>query len=165
MGSAEVIWKRSDLFLNAWGRKIDCSCRVRTLENGLRGRAEVVYSYKKDGSRGWPYQPKPIPNGKWLFGEPKDKAGDLYAEPWFLPIGCSQKIETWSLVEVGDHFEYDSPTGEFVDDWEYGAHCCAPLIYTLGCIRIEKVADVVFMKGFIFAALAEKKDSFIEIID
>ena len=132
-----VRWNKGDPYLTAWGRRISCSCDVRNLENGRRGRDQIVYSIPHHK----PYSPDIFPEGVWQIGYPRPRT-DLYRKPWFIPTNASRMTKVW---EVKDGL-YVRETNELTLDEDYGLHASASDT-TLGCIRIGSVADVEWMVG------------------
>lgn len=137
---SEISWKQNDSSLTAFGRGLTCSCRVRTIANGLREYNQIVYSINGDGSRGVPCQPGLFPVGTWNVYKPIPKT-DPYMAPFFIPTDAHAPIEEWTLIDYQDQVQYGMATGHFVEDYGFGLHHSTSAT-TLGCIKIESEADL-----------------------
>ena len=158
---SDLVWKRGDMHMLAFGQKIDCSCNVRNLENGWRQRDQVVFSTNADGSMGVPYSPQLFPVGLWKVGRPEVEI-DPYLRPFFIPTNAHQLVERWHIAER-DKLVYVSGTGELVEDWAYGLHnSTSPT--TLGCIRISLFYELRRLVDDINKALDEGHDVTMEIL-
>lgn len=139
---SDILWRRDAPSLTAFGREVECSCKVRNLENGLRRRDEVVFSTRKDGSRGVPYSPQLFPVGTWNVGRPQPESHS-YLAPYFIPTNAHQFVHVWEAEEL-DTLHYLGESAEYIDDWAYGLHCSTSLT-TLGCIRIAERDALMLM--------------------
>lgn len=158
---SELVWKRGDMYMYAFGNRIDCSCNVRNLENGHRRNDEVVFSIRKDGSMGVPYSPQLFPVGLWKVGRPQVEI-DPYMRPFFIPTDAHQLVERWHIAER-DKMVYVAGTGEMVDDWAYGLHnSTSPT--TLGCIRVTLFYELRRLVDDINKALDDGSDVSMEVI-
>ena len=145
----ELIWKQTDDFLTIDGdKKIECWCEVRNELNGKRKNAQVVYSMPDKK----PYMPRVFPVGKWQIQWPIPKT-DPYMAPYFLPTNAYQYCDVWITDARG---YYVKPSGEQVKDIGYGLHFSTSTT-TLGCIRIAKQDDLLYLVDKVNEALSKKE--------
>lgn len=131
---SDIVWKRGDLSMVAFGRVLGVSCYVRNELNARRRFDEVVWSTTADLKRGVPYYPREFPVGIWAVGRP-EKETDPYLAPYFIPTDAWQLVEQWAITER-DKMVYLQPTGVMVRDYAYGIHCSTSPT-TLGCLRVD----------------------------
>lgn len=146
-------WKQGSRVLDVEGIEIPVSCRVRTLENGLRGRKEIVRTMPG----GVPYQPALFPVGKWIVKAPMERVQPDRA-PWYIGTDAFQELDAWE-IEDGS---YTVKGGEKVRDSDYGLHHSV-YPYTLGCLKIERFADIEWLAGMVKAALEAGKLVYMEV--
>lgn len=133
---------------------IEISCRVRSLRNGTRDRSEVVLSIP----RGLPYDPMLFPVGLWditgvEWQEINGKAQfdyNVYG-PVKIRTNAWQWVKVWALDKDGDYFR---ERGDEVKDYGYLFHYSVSPT-TLGCIRIAKPAEAIFLGHFVERCLSE----------
>jgi hypothetical protein len=144
--------------MTAFGRDIGVTNNVRNELNGLRTSSEVVYSTNQDGKNGKPYYPRKFPVGQWyitdIVAHDKKKADgtptEPYLYPFFLATNAHQTVPVYKLEIVNDKEKLGSPDGT-VEDWGYGIHHSTSST-TLGCIKIVKEDDLLWLVGQIKAA-------------
>ena len=128
-------WNRTQKYLEAYGRKIPCSCDVRNFDNKRRKPDQVVYSIPKQK----PYQPDIFPIGNWRVYKPEAR-DDPYKAPFFIPTNAYQLVQVWDV----HNGRYVMATNETTIDHGYGLHhSTSPT--TVGCIKIEKKDDLFFL--------------------
>ena len=135
--------------LNAFGRTILVSCKVRNLENGLRRVDQVVFGLNGDGSQGKAVSPQVFPQGIWAVGKPRavDPAKDVqqYKQPYFIPTDAYQDLPAWSVhPDPEDGLHYEEKTAEVFRDWGYGLHFSKSAT-TLGCLKVESRDDLMWL--------------------
>lgn len=149
----EIVFKRSKEQMIYNGKTIWAWNRVRNLENGLRGRTEVVFTepfdQKEDAK---PYSPQLFPVGRWQVYRPKSKPDDKYLAPFFIPTSATRIVPTWK-VNSGHYIEQ---SGTQLDS-DYGIHFSTSST-TLGCIRIGQESDLLDLVNAIRTVL-DKGDS------
>jgi hypothetical protein len=139
-----LTWNRSETFLQAGERKIQCWSRVRNELNGFRPRPgvpDLVYSLGKDGRKEYPVMPRPFPVGVWRitgFIEHPDQEHDGYLYPVYIATNAYQMLDIWELDEAG---RYLSNTHEKIADYFYGLHF-SNSDWTQGCLRIAREDDI-----------------------
>lgn len=141
--------------MEAFGGFLDCSCRVRNLENGQRGKAELVYSIPTAK----PYSPQVFPTGLWEIGEIEPKEDD-YLAPFFINTDAFQMVRVW---EVKNGL-YVKATDEWVKDKEYGIHFSTSPT-TLGCLKVMKKHDLVWLVEKIQESRKNGDRIFIDVTD
>jgi hypothetical protein len=150
-----ITWNRANAYLEAFGAFIPCSCNVRTLQEGTRGKHEIVYSTPGE----LPYDPRRFPLGKWTVYQPR-KRTDPYRAPWYIPTDAWQMVDVW---EVQNGF-YVQPTDQQTRDEAYGLHFSnGP--NTFGCIKILSKDELIWIAEKIFAYLKAEDTVEIEVTE
>jgi hypothetical protein len=126
--------------LHAFGRMIEASCDVRNELNGRRKADEVVRTIPGN----YPYQPRQFPCGRHLIDGYHARTQPDRA-PYFISTPATRQVEVWELDDLG---HYLKPSGVFVRDEAYGLHASI-FKTTLGCIKIHKEVDVIWLVGMI----------------
>jgi hypothetical protein len=144
-------------YLMANGRSIRASCEIRNELNGQRKVHEVVKTFSKPERV--PYYPRPFPIGTWKFTQIRDKRGNPETAPWFFATDAGQYVEEWELDDKGNYLK---PTGKMVWDGEYGLHM-STYRTTLGCIKIMKESDILWMYDTIKKNLDEKRPLWLKV--
>jgi len=121
--------------LYAWGRVIDISCKVRSEANGQRKLTESPVLSIPDQK---PVMPRPFPVGVWDVFKPEPRDSPALA-PFFIPTSAYQVLPVWSGQK-----SYGAKTTETVIDRGYGLHF-STFFNTIGCIKIEKKDDLLFL--------------------
>lgn len=152
---AQIKWSKKNKYLTAFGRKLKCSCIVRNEVNGWRKSDQVVRSIPKE----LPFQPRQFPNGEWVVGTPVMR-DDTYKAPWFIPTNAEQFLPVWE-VRKG---KYIKPTNEKTLDKGYGLHFSTSNT-TLGCIKINRKKDLLFLVEQINKAHFKGETVKIEVTD
>jgi len=127
--------------LIADGAKFKISCNVRTLKNGLRGRA--VKEVRRSIPDNLPYDPRPFPKGLWKRDKYKFdewEYGDVK-----IRTNAWQSVNVWELDRDGNYLR---ETRESVIDYGYLLHYSESTT-TLGCIRIATKEEAKILAGFI----------------
>lgn len=145
-----ISWSISDGNLLFLDKAIMVWSHVRNEINGKRpkkGMRDVVYTEKKDGSRGVPYMPRPFPLGSWnILGivdhqTPNDQeTGYLY--PYFIRTDAWQMVDEWEIDQQGFYLRM---TGRQVADYGYGLHWAEKSSTTLGCGRVDTKDHLLFI--------------------
>jgi len=128
-------------------------CRVRTMANGKRKKNQVEYSIPDHE----PYDPAEIPLGTWEVFCPEARQSE-YLAPYFIPTSAAQELKIWEIKNG----EYVKPTDHLTVDSGYGIHYSTSDT-TLGCIRIEKKADLLWLVNQVSAEIRAKKQVFLEV--
>jgi hypothetical protein len=141
----EITWKKSDGFLVAGDRHIDCWSKVRNEINGLRPKPGKPDIYKSIPSN-LPSMPRDFPVGRWKINKiiPHD-ASDFYLYPFFIATNAHQMLDRWDVDANGF---YTKPSGDKIDDWAYGLHFSSS-DWTQGCIRIKDIGDLYFLVALV----------------
>ena len=151
-----VIKTKANLTTGKWeafGRVIDISCVVRNELNN-RGKKEVVYSIPSKK----PIQPRPFPVGIWTVRKPLART-DPYLAPFFIPTDASQKMPVWA-VDAGGYLNVTDAT---TLDCGYGCHYSTSRT-TQGCIKVLKLADLLFLVDMINKALENGDGVTLEVV-
>jgi hypothetical protein len=154
----QIHFDKKTVKMNAFGRDITVTNNVRNELNGLRTSSEVVYSTNQDGKNGKPYYPRKFPAGQWyitdIVAHDKKKADgtptEPYLYPFFLATNAHQTVPVYKLEIVNDKEKLGASDGT-VEDWGYGLHHSTSST-TLGCIKIVKEDDLLWLVGQIKAA-------------
>jgi len=163
MSSADLVWKRGDESMEAFGRTIGCSCPIRSLANGQRGVREVVYTTTRSGKEGYPYDPQMFPIGLWLLIKVEvTDPPDPYLGPKFIRTDAHQKVERWSTVQR-DELCYDAPLGLYAFDYGYLIHYSSG-DYTLGCLKITSLDEQLLLCDRLEYAIEEQRDMMLEVV-
>jgi hypothetical protein len=125
--------------LYAFGRMIEASCDVRNELNGRRKADEIVRTIPGD----YPYYPRQFPVGKHIITGCHPRTQPDRA-PYFIATAATRQVEVWELEDG----KYAKPSGVFVRDEAYGLHASV-FKTTLGCIKIHKEVDVIWLVGMI----------------
>jgi hypothetical protein len=148
-----IQWRQGDDFLIFDGNMVRCSCNVRNELNKQRSPTEVVHTMPNKK----PYYPRIFPDGLWKVSWPRERT-DKERAPFFIPTDATQRVRVWDVKDG----RYTMPT-EFWDiDTGYGLHFSESKT-TLGCIKIEAVADLLEMVKKIDEALREKEDIYLRV--
>jgi len=139
----ELVYSASNRVILMAGREIKAWSKVRNEINGYRpnpdrvkaGNPDTFRITRADGSLGPVSMPKPFPIGEWnitgIVSHP-DKNKDGYLYPYYIATDAHQPLEIWETDENGF---YVRGTGEFEEDYFYGAHFSTN-DWTQGCIRV-----------------------------
>lgn len=145
----EILFKRQKEQIKYNDKTIWAWNKVRNLENGMRGRTEVVFTIPADKNEyAKPYSPQLFPIGRWEVYRPKPKPDDKYLAPYFIPTSATRMVPTW-IVNGGHYIE---PKGQQLDS-DYGLHYSTSTS-TLGCIRIGLEKDLLDLVAAIREALS-----------
>lgn len=139
-------FSKSKELITVGDKQIVAWTRVRNELNGRRPLPDhlpdVVYTEPVQH----PYMPRRFPVGRWKVGKPvAHKPEESYLYPFFIPTDAWQIVEIWKLKANG---QYDKPTGATYTDSGYGLHFSTSPT-TLGCIRIEKIDDLLWLVSLI----------------
>lgn len=132
-----LVVNKDKTVLNAFGRLINITCKVRNLANGERGRCEVV---RTEPDPGVPYSPNVFPSGDWLVTAITAET-DPDLAPWFIATDAEILVPVW---ELDSHGCYLKQTTKLVKDSAYGIHNSEDP-HTLGCMRVIERADLLFL--------------------
>jgi hypothetical protein len=144
--------------IDAFGKIIDCSCDVRNEINGRRHADQVVYTIP--GKQ--PYQPRQFPKGIWKIGRPESRT-DKYLAPFFIPTDAWREVTVYDVERIDNIDRYKNPTLRKEIDRAYGLHYSTSQT-TLGCIKIEKESDLLWLVEQINNFRTDKIDIFLEVI-
>jgi hypothetical protein len=133
-------FRLSGTSLHGFGRMMEASCDVRNKANNRRRANEVVRTMPA----GYPYQPMQFPVGKFLVTGVHERTQPDRA-PYFIATTATRDVEVWELDKQGHYLQ---PSGIFVIDEGYGLHASI-FKTTLGCIKIHKEVDVIWLVGMI----------------
>jgi len=154
----QILFDKKAVKMTAFGRDITVTNNVRNELNGLRTSSEVVYSTNQDGKNGKLYYPRQFPAGQWyitdVVAHDKKKTDgtpeEPYLYPFFLATNAHQTVPVYKLEIVNDKPKIGAPDGT-AEDWGYGLHHSTSST-TLGCIKIVKENDLLWLVGQIKAA-------------
>ena len=143
----EITWKKSDGYLIADGRQIQCWSKVRNELNDLRPRNPLLPGttdvYLATGDI--PAMPRPYPVGNWRitgFKEHPDPTEDNgYLYPIFINTDAVNQVPEWQLDANG---LYLKPTGKLIEDEDNGLHF-STCDWTDGCVRIATEEDIRYL--------------------
>lgn len=149
-------WVRGSMALEVGDETIlDCSCRVRNFENGLRRAWEVVHTMPN----GKPYQPQMFPVGHWKVGKPLPRTQPDRA-PYFIPTDAFAEVTVWKEENGG----YTGPTDEKDIDKSYGLHYSI-FNTTLGCIKISAIDDLRWLVKRITEEIAKGEEVWLDVVE
>jgi hypothetical protein len=146
-------WRKGSHELYAFGRVLRVSCNVRNEVNGQRHETEIAYSIPEK----LPYQPRTFPKGLWSVGMPVQRTSKELA-PWFIPTEAWQELPVWDVVEG----KYHNATDRKTIDKGYGLHY-SEFKTTLGCIKIEIKAELLWLVAEIKSKLASGHKVFLDV--
>lgn len=140
----KLTWKKSDPFLLADDKQIECWSKVRNELNGLRprnplrpGTTDVYYA-----TGNIPAMPRTFPVGEWKITgvnahtDPAYDNGYLY--PFFICTDAKSSVPEYVLDKNG---LYVKATGRVIIDSDLGLHFSTS-DWTQGCIRIKLEPDL-----------------------
>ena len=145
-------------------RSMQADCVVRNELNGWRPNPlkkpgkEVVYGITQNPYQRPPVMPREFPKGKWEVYSPVPR-NDKYLAPYYIPTNAEQYLETWDLAEDGG---YGTPNGGKVLDIGYGLHCSTSGS-TVGCIKIYRESDLLWLVGVLIAEFCLDKKVWLEV--
>ena len=147
-------------------KDIKADCTVRNELNGWRPlhdpkRGKVIRAMNEDPHWKPPVMPRQIPLGIWDVGKPRPR-DDEYRSPYYIPTDAEQYLDVWELDENG---LYDYKTGVQVLDKEYGLHFCLVSSTTVGCVRIVKERDLLWLVERIYDARKGKDDVVLQVTE
>jgi len=166
----QIRFDKKTVKMTAFGRDIGVTNNVRNELNGLRTSSEVVFSTDQNGENGKPYYPRQFPAGKWyitdIVAHDKNKADgtpvEPYLYPFFLQTNAHQTVPVYKLEIVNDKQRIGAPDGTR-EDWLYGLHYSTSST-TLGCIKIVKQDDLLWLVGQIKAAWHDNQIVSMEVV-
>jgi hypothetical protein len=166
----QIRFDKKAVKMTAFGRDIGVTNNVRNELNGLRASSEVVFSTDQNGANGKPYYPRQFPAGQWyitdIVAHDKKKADGSPAEPYlfpfFLQTNAHQSVPVYKLEIVNDKQKIGAPDG-MREDWLYGLHYSTSST-TLGCIKIVKQDDLLWLVGQIKAAWHDNQIVSMEVV-
>ena len=140
--------------LEAFGRVIRVSSRVRNEENHLRSLNEKPVESIPDKK---PVMPRPFPFGKWEVYRPQARNSRELA-PFFIPTNAYRRLPVWSTVDG----HYGAATSEITIDRGYGIHF-SEYLNTIGCIKVHEKSDLLWLVGQINAILDKGEKVYLEV--
>ena len=166
----QIRFDKKTVKMTAFGRDIGVTNNVRNELNGLRTSSEVVFSTDQNGANGRPYYPRQFPAGKWyitdIVAHDKKKPDGTPVEPYlyhfFLQTNAHQSVPVYKLEIVNDKQKIGAPDGTR-EDWLYGLHYSTSST-TLGCIKIVKQDDLLWLVGQIKAAWHDNQIVSMEVV-
>ncbi|WP_148224082.1 hypothetical protein [Sediminispirochaeta smaragdinae] len=102
--------------------------------------------------------PRPFPVGRWNVGRPVPRSHP-YKAPYYIPTDAFQMLPRWELDDDGGYLR---ETEDMVRDEDYGLHCSSSNT-TLGCIRITKEKDLLWMVEKINRTLDTGEKVYLEV--
>ena len=114
----EITWKKSDGFLIADKRQIQCWSKVRNELNDLRPRNPLLPGTTDDylATGDIPAMPRPYPVGNWRItgfkGHPDPTEDNGYLYPIFINTDAVNQVPEWQLDANG---LYLKPTGKLIE--------------------------------------------------
>lgn len=140
----------------AYGKTIPVACKVRNELNGLRKPNEVIFSIPDKK----PVYPRTFPKGVWNVYKPLPRPNEPYLAPFFIPTDAWEYLPIWQLDGKG---QYGMAMKYTTRVEGYGFHYSTSNT-TLGCIKILKLDDLLFLVERINDDLANKKRVTVEVV-
>ena len=148
--------------------EIEATCDARNELNGDRplhdpdDRGKVILAMNTDPHTSPPVMPRQFPNGTWNVGKPVQRSNpyNKYLAPFYIPTDAEQLLDIWKLDEDGG---YDHPIGRKIIDMYYGLHFSTSST-TVGCIRIHKENDLLWLVEHINGSFVSKDEIIISVM-